>query len=218
MFKVCSLLLTLALPASAEILSGPIRVIDADTFDVGGPVNVRLIGIDAAEGDQTCRDALGGSVACGELATQGVRELYHGRRADCAVQEYDRYERALAVCTIDGVDANAEIVRMGLARAYRNDRTYIAQQREAERYVRGLWAYDMLDPALWRAQQREAQRADFAPTGGCEIKGNISDNGRIYHLPGGQDYARTRINERKGERWFCSEGDARAAGWRPSLR
>ena len=57
------------------------------------------------------------------------------------------------------------------------------------------------------------------PTGprpGCDIKGNISGNGRIYHLPGGAHYARTRIDESKGERWFCSESEARAAGWRPA--
>jgi len=51
---------------------------------------------------------------------------------------------------------------------------------------------------------------------GCDIKGNISGNGRIYHLPGGSHYARTRIDEAKGERWFCSEAEARAAGWRPA--
>ncbi|MFO0227392.1 MAG: thermonuclease family protein, partial [Gammaproteobacteria bacterium] len=41
-------------------------------------------------------------------------------------------------------------------------------------------------------------------------------NGRIYHLPGGAYYARTRIDESRGERWFCSESEARAAGWRPA--
>jgi len=51
---------------------------------------------------------------------------------------------------------------------------------------------------------------------GCDIKGNISGNGRIYHLPGGAHYGRTRIDEAKGERWFCSEAEARAAGWRPA--
>jgi hypothetical protein len=50
---------------------------------------------------------------------------------------------------------------------------------------------------------------------GCKIKGNISRNGeRIYHVPGMRDYERTRINERAGERWFCTEDEARAAGWR----
>jgi hypothetical protein len=54
----------------------------------------------------------------------------------------------------------------------------------------------------------------------CNIKGNISfrTGERIYHVPGGKFYDATRINPSKGERWFCSEEEARAAGWRKSLR
>jgi hypothetical protein len=39
-----------------------------------------------------------------------------------------------------------------------------------------------------------------------------------YHMPGGGYYGATRINPSRGERWFCSEAEARAAGWRRSLR
>ncbi len=50
----------------------------------------------------------------------------------------------------------------------------------------------------------------------CNIKGNISYDGgkRIFHAPGQHYYNDTRISTGKGERWFCSEEDARAAGWR----
>ena len=53
---------------------------------------------------------------------------------------------------------------------------------------------------------------------GCPIKGNISKNTgeRIYHTPGQEFYTQTRIDWLSGERWFCSEADARAAGWRKS--
>jgi hypothetical protein len=51
--------------------------------------------------------------------------------------------------------------------------------------------------------------------GACDIKGNISASGeRIYHLPGDKYYAVTRIDTFRGERWFCSESEAQAAGWR----
>jgi micrococcal nuclease len=54
------------------------------------------------------------------------------------------------------------------------------------------------------------------PAADCDIKGNISpETGEhIYHLPGQKYYAKTRISPGKGERWFCSEAEARAAGWR----
>ena len=54
----------------------------------------------------------------------------------------------------------------------------------------------------------------------CTIKGNISvDSGeRIYHLPGQKYYNSTIIRPEYGERWFCSEAEARAAGWRRAKR
>ncbi|GGB20927.1 hypothetical protein GCM10011492_08590 [Flexivirga endophytica] len=54
-------------------------------------------------------------------------------------------------------------------------------------------------------------------TGACNIKGNISSSGeKIYHVPGQRYYDVTKISLGKGERWFCSESDAVAAGWRPA--
>lgn len=54
----------------------------------------------------------------------------------------------------------------------------------------------------------------------CVIKGNISiSNGKQwYHLPGMEDYERTRIDISKGERWFCTEQEAIAAGWKKAPR
>jgi len=56
--------------------------------------------------------------------------------------------------------------------------------------------------------------------GSCDIKGNISINTgeRIYHVPGQEHYWETKISPQYGERWFCSEEEARAAGWRKARR
>lgn len=57
------------------------------------------------------------------------------------------------------------------------------------------------------------------PVRTCDIKGNINEQEeKIYHLPGTKWYADTFIDEARGERWFCSEAEAEAAGWRQSLR
>ncbi|PBB21008.1 hypothetical protein CK219_05290 [Mesorhizobium sp. WSM4313] len=55
---------------------------------------------------------------------------------------------------------------------------------------------------------------------GCNIKGNISINTgeRIYHVPGQEHYWETKISPQYGERWFCSEAEAQAAGWRKARR
>jgi hypothetical protein len=51
---------------------------------------------------------------------------------------------------------------------------------------------------------------------GCGIKRNIriGTGERIYHVPRQKYYFVTRISWFRGDRWFCSEADARAAGWR----
>jgi hypothetical protein len=49
----------------------------------------------------------------------------------------------------------------------------------------------------------------------CLIKGNISSRGeRICHPPGCRYYNATVIEPQRGERWFCTEAEAVAAGWR----
>jgi hypothetical protein len=37
---------------------------------------------------------------------------------------------------------------------------------------------------------------------------------RIYHLPAQLNYSKTSMNKGLGERWFCTEAEAKAAGWR----
>lgn len=51
---------------------------------------------------------------------------------------------------------------------------------------------------------------------GCDIKGNISYNTgeKIYHVPGQEFYSATNISSEYGERWFCTEAEAIANGWR----
>ena len=118
---------------------------------------------------------------------------------------------------------NADLVAAGIARVYRQGRRYedlryVEQQREPMRLSRGLWAYDMVDPAVFRARRRAERVVADGPPGECAIKGNIGAGGRIYHLPGTRDYARTSIRVEQDERWFCSESEAQDAGWRAPRR
>ncbi|WP_226622535.1 thermonuclease family protein [Alloyangia pacifica] len=197
--------------------SGAVRVIDGDTFDVGD-VRVRLFGVDAPEQGQTCGGNGSGNWACGAWVTSEVRARYEGRRARCERLDTDRYGRAVARCAVDGDDMGRALVSDGLAFAYR---TYsldydLDEKRAAVRGV-GVHGTKVQRPAEFRAETRRAANAaalSEAPQG-CVIKGNISSKGTpIYHMPGQKHYGPTRIDEGKGERWFCSEAQARSAGWR----
>ena len=63
------------------------------------------------------------------------------------------------------------------------------------------------------------------PDPACPIKGNVNAKGeRIYHKPGDQNYGRVIMANcdhgtcAHGKRWFCSDAEAEAAGWRHALR
>jgi hypothetical protein len=60
-----------------------------------------------------------------------------------------------------------------------------------------------------------AQVSSSTTRDGCNIKGNINSRGeRIYHTPASPWYAETTVNKSRGQRWFCTEAEAVAAGWR----
>lgn len=73
---------------------------------------------------------------------------------------------------------------------------------------------DRPEPAVVRSTKPSTLGDVQRGSGGCKIKGNIGNSGKIYHVPGSPSYANTKIDESRGERWFCSEAEARAAGWR----
>jgi endonuclease YncB( thermonuclease family) len=201
-------------PAAAATLTGSADIVDGDTIKVGG-ITVRLYGIDAPEGRQACeRD--GNTYACGKQATQALANLIAGRSVECEIIGRDDYGRALGVCTVADTELNKTMVRNGWAFAFVKyaDR-YAADQDAAKAAKVGLWAGSFAKPWEWRLGELQAAQKTRA----CPIKGNVNREGeRIYHLPFQQFYPRARIDESKGERWFCTEQEALEAGWRRSLR
>lgn len=195
----------------AETVSGRARVVDGDTLAIGAE-RVRLFGIDAPERDQTC-DRDGRTWDCGRDATRALTALVGKVRLVCEVQDRDRYGRAVSICAAGGTDLAEALVEQGAAVAYRRySLRYVAAETRARAGRLGIWGGQMVLPETYR------HGTDGEMVAGCAIKGNIGTHGRIYHLPGQADYAATRINEARGEAWFCSEAEARAAGFRKARR
>ncbi|MDJ1007782.1 MAG: thermonuclease family protein [Paracoccaceae bacterium] len=216
---VLASVLVLAAATAAAGPDGRVRVTDGDSLVVGGE-RVRLFGIDAHELDQSCWDRAGREIACGAWAKRAAARLFEGRRAQCRTLKFDRYDRALATCRIAGADAGETLLKAGIVAVYPREtlRDYLAFEKEAQVLGRGIWAWDSQRPLDFRAANRAPARPAPPPPGACVIKGNISGSGRIYHLPGQEHYSATRIDTGKGERWFCTEAEARAAGWRRARR
>lgn len=214
MLRILIFLFAVIAAPSFSAPNGSVRVIDADTIDVGG-VRVRLFGIDAPEMGQPCT-ADGRRWDCGAWTRDAVRNRFEGTYARCDERDIDRYGRVVAVCLVDGQDMGQLIVHSGLAWAFRRySENYDLDEKAAAVADRGLWAVEVQIPSEFRA----ARAAGPAPENqNCAIKGNISGNGRIYHMPGQEHYARTRINAANGEQWFCSRAEAETAGWRAARR
>lgn len=94
---------------------------------------------------------------------------------------------------------------------------YLATQEQARAAKRGIWAGDY--QVAWEYQNgNKAQNQTYANAQNCTIKGNISSNGKIYHTPNSRWYRQTKITPAKGERWFCTESEAKEAGFRKPRR
>jgi endonuclease YncB( thermonuclease family) len=213
----------MSLPAAQAValeVVGVARVVDGDTLNVEG-LGVRLHGIDAPETAQSCKDAQGRDYACGEQATRRLRALAEGRRVACEGREFDQYRRFIAVCRIGDVEINRTLVAEGHAWAFvRFSQDYVAVEREARAARRGVFASANMSPWDFRSGAwSTAQSAAQASRPDCPIKGNVSRTGeRIYHMPWQRDYGRIRMDQGDGKRWFCTEVEAEAAGWRKAAR
>lgn len=128
-------------------------VIDGDTLRIGDK-RLRLIGMDAPEMQQTCRDASGRSYLCGRVARERLAALVSGAAVTCAPHGLDKYGRTLATCSSQhSADLSETLVREGYAVSYRGG--YWLAEFSARFAGRGLWRGDFERPSDWRQAHRE---------------------------------------------------------------
>lgn len=205
----------MANPAGPDVI-GPVAVVDGDTLRVAGQT-IRLHGIDAPEQRQACKTEQGIAWDCGAFVTGQVKTAFQGKTARCTPVTRDRYGRVVAKCYVDERDVGRWLVQEGLAFAYRKyAMDYDLDEKRAAIADRGLHGSHVQSPAQFR-KTRAKGRFPLDPA--CRIKGNISGRGeRIYHVPGQEHYEVTGIRTDRGERWFCTQDEARTAGWRAAKR
>jgi endonuclease YncB( thermonuclease family) len=150
----------LACPSYADTLQGRVvGVTDGDTVTVLDAskmqYKIRLMGIDAPEKKQ----------AFGGKSKESLSALVFNKQVTIEYSKRDRYGRTIGKIIVDGVDANLEQVKAGMAWHYKqyqkeqsiDDRiAYAHAEEQARAEKRGLWVdSDPTPPWDWRRQRKQ---------------------------------------------------------------
>ncbi|MCG6205648.1 thermonuclease family protein [Rhodopseudomonas sp. HC1] len=233
-----AVILVLALLVGTPAVAAELIVKDAATVQLGG-VTYRLEGIDAPELDQRCINEFADPSACGVETRDAVVKLIAGRAVTCRDLGADPMfsGRRTGACTIagDSISLGQRLVQAGLALNADPKGRFAADEAKAKGERLALWRgcfvapqsfrrWDKTAPLLGAACRDDRKTAmldlmflDMPPMpDGCTIKGRLAKRARltgnvgVYQLRGCPSYASLE----KPNRWFCSEDDARAAGFR----
>jgi endonuclease YncB( thermonuclease family) len=154
-------------PAIDGAITGTASVIDADTLDIRSE-RIRLVGIDAPESGQRCKDAKGALVRCGSIAANALDAWINRNPVTCVVEGRDRYKRALGKCSVRGTSVQDWLVRNGHAVAYRQYSTeFVPAELAAREAKAGIWAGEFIMPADWRKGVRLDGEATTAAAAGA---------------------------------------------------
>jgi len=172
-----------------------ISVIDGDSFKIGNDQTIRLLSIDAPEMgncfSQEAKDALSKKIL--------------GKKVILKELKSDRYGRVMAL-------------------VYRNNEL-INEYMLKNGYGINQWNTTSQSEALSRANDfaREKRLGIFSPecyqteppNPKCNIKGSIitTTKAKEYTMPECDRYSLTVVEKYKGEDWFCTEAEAKKAGY-----
>ena len=140
---LAALLLLSFVTQAATIEGRVVGVADGDTITIVDNTNtqykIRLAGIDAPEKMQPF----------GNVSKKSLSDMVYGKQVAVDYNKQDRYGRTVGKVIVDGVDANLEQVKRGLAwfyKKYQNEQPlqdrldYLHAQEAAEVSKVGLWA------------------------------------------------------------------------------
>jgi endonuclease YncB( thermonuclease family) len=198
----------------AKSIEGRAVAVSGDVLRINGKL-IRLSGIDAPDRGQVCtRQTSNKKWRCGETAQASLDRLVRGKTVRCETAGTDDLERIKAKCLADGKDVAGELATAGHVFASASlFGGYAFLEADAKQRKLGIWSGEAERPEIYRDRLWEA--AKKAAPDGCPVKGRLTSSGaKIYLLPWSADYAGTSVRTNRGERWFCSEAEAAAAGWR----
>lgn len=213
---------TWLLPQAASVTtseSAEVRVFDGDTIQLGNDV-YNLIGIDAPELGQVC-DANGNIQRCGLNSAYQLRKMLDFGKDSLKCQPLDQQgagSTPLASCAVGEQDVSLSILQSGHAVAAPDaPPNYLAAEVQAKDAQLGIWGSKFIMPAEWREGARLAVEEQPGHEA-CVIKGIVKKGRRVYFGPLDDIYDQIDVAASPQGRTFCSEDEARLAGWRRPLQ
>lgn len=170
------------------------KVFDGDTFQLTNGRRVRLMGIDAPEFNR----------CGGPEAKAYLEKLISGVNVGMSQTTTEAYGRDLSIVNQGDIFVNGKMMEAGWGRPdYRKNtfREELTQDfHKAQKAGKGLWGKCV---------------SVKPPSAKCNIKGNIdtASGKKIYHTPLCSQYDEVELNLAYGEKWFCSETEAKKAGF-----
>ena len=171
-------------------------VIDGDSFKIGRDQTIRLAALDAPE-KENC---------AGEEAKAALTKMIGGRHVILKEMKTDRYGRIMAMVYLeDGENVNEYMIKNGLALHIWDTSTQNQVLDAANDFARAH-ALGIFSPKCYQ---------ETPPNPKCVIKGNILErsDSREYTMPGCNLYNLSVVEKYKGEDWFCTEAEAKKAGF-----
>ncbi len=209
-----------------------VEVLDGTTVDVqldGRVYRVRYLGIDVPD-------------AAAQRALEFNRFAVEGESVALEKDaiEADQAGRLLRYVYVHGEMVNKALLVNGYAAVasyppgFKYQSEFLLAQEQARAAMRGIWqppgghgpapssgsptpdfGFGTLPPP---PDAGGAAICDYSDTATPAIKGKAGPVGRVYHVPGDPLYSATFVDESHGDRWFCTEAEAIAAGWRRAAR
>jgi endonuclease YncB( thermonuclease family) len=195
------------------------RVIDGDTLEVDG-VTIQLYGIEAPELGQLCKSDDEQS-HCGVEAALALRKLVtvSGQELHCSPWGGGPPQRTadgalLEVCQIGDQDVAQVMLRSGYGVVPPGSfPDYVEAEKAAKDGHLGIWHSHFEMPWVWRAGKADPSHKVTARRD-CNVKGTLSAAGlRVYYVPTDPEYQQITVDPKHGGRLFCSDEEARLAGW-----
>ncbi|WP_085089456.1 thermonuclease family protein [Azospirillum oryzae] len=136
-----------------QTLKGTAMAVEGDLLTINGTA-VRLMGIDAPDPGQKCRNRYGHELDCFKVATAVLANMVKGEEVNCTVTEQDRTGEKKGECRVRGVDLGAAMVSRGWAFQYASlSPAYQKGEAYAQSKRMGLWAGQVEKPWQWRSRQ-----------------------------------------------------------------